>query len=186
MTVSPVEPFIGINITAPFTSAGGGDSSYRMYIPIFSNNEYGFALNGGIILRNHHILEARISIGSPHGFDFSRLFQLHFGYRFLVLDYFGVTSRGLYTGGTIRFSVIRYPYSGVSYFTIMPDICTGYHLTLKNVFFDTRISLPFLALSWSSAEHTKPGAAFLVSPAVNVSPVVPLAAFNTGWEFTGR
>jgi hypothetical protein len=186
LTAAPVEPYIGINITAPFTSAGERNSSFRMYVPIFSNNEYGFAVNGGIIFKNHHMLEARISFGSPHGLDMSRLFQLHFGYRFLVLDYFELTSRGLYAGGNIRFSVIRYPHSGVSYFTIMPDICTGYHMILYNVFFDARLSFPFWALSWSSAENTKPGTAFLVSPAKNIAPVVPLASFDMGWAFTGR
>ncbi|MFP4385172.1 MAG: hypothetical protein ACLFSE_14095 [Spirochaetia bacterium] len=186
LTCFSMEPYIGINVIAPFTSAGEGYGSYRRYVPLFSNNEYGLAVSGGIILQDHHKLEARISFGSPHGIDFSRLFQLHFGYRFLLLDYFDVTPRGLYAGGSIRFSFIRYPRAGVSYFTIMPDICAGYHLTLKQFFFDAMISLPFGALSWSSARHTKAGAKFFLSPAANISPVLPLASFVGGWEFSSR
>ena len=170
--------YVGINPLAALTNVG--PLQFRMYWPIVTGLEYGLALAGGRFWRSH-ALEGRFSVGTPQSFDISTLWQLHAAYNFFVLDHVGITRRGLYLGGQVRFWHLRYRTVGVDYFNFAPGVHIGYWVEAGPVFLDFRLSQLIAAFTGTSLEHGRPAASWMLSPATNVSPVMPLFSITVGW-----
>jgi len=169
-------PFVSVNVLA---LAAGWESPFSsLIVPLVSNLETGLSVSAGVHLRQGHSLEGRVSIG-PANLAYTS-FQLHAGYRFLVLDYFDVTETGLYAGAFFRYVRMANRHNDISYSHVMPYAVIGYELSLGRVFIDLRLSQSVASLSWSNQQHTTANMGWSFSLWNSLSPVLPSFSINLG------
>lgn len=171
--------YIGLNVFAPlsfFEVDGAG-----MIGSMISNSEYGFSLNGGYFLSKNGVFEGRISIGKPNKIYWAP--QLHIGYNFFALKYFGASEINLYAGAFLKFYDLYNTETSEHYFNIIPYVTIGYWWTSGNLIFDLRLNQTLYAVTWSTQEHTKAGSGFFLSPMKSWIPVLPNLSFNIAYRF---
>ena len=172
------EHFLGLNVLAPVTAIN--HKVVKIAVPVFSNMEFGLALSGGSVLKERHMLQGRLALGSPHGFDYSFMPQLHLGYGFFLLSRPEDRSRGPYVGANLRWWDLYYRTSSLHYFNLMPAVALGHWWDRGPLYFDLRLNMVFAACSWSTQEHTSGACALGVSPAPDMAPVLPLFSLDVG------
>jgi hypothetical protein len=176
------EFYLGINPLAPMNAIE--DRTAKLLFSIFSNAEYGLALNAGCVLNKRNELEARLILGSPHGLDFSFMPQLHAVYNFFLRDPEKQgRNNGFYLGANLRFWDMYYRTSRNHYFNLAPAVDAGYMWNPGKLFIDLRANQMFAVLTWSNQEHTSPAVKFFLSPIPEFSPVVGFVSVNVGYRF---
>ena len=171
--------YIGMNPVAIPVSLPLKDDLKR-YLPVASGLEYGISITGGYYPKCNSALEARLSFGNIH--KVALTWQLHTGGNYFMFRTSDIVSSGLYVGGFIKFWDYYNKLSEVHFMNIAPYLTAGYLLEFKRLLMDLRLNQTVAVLSWSTLEHTSPGADWFLSPWPSYLPVIPTFTFTLGFR----
>jgi len=172
--------YLTTNILAPFSGINKNSATANALLPVFSNLEYGFNINGGYF-KDFHFIEGRISLGKSNDYNF--IPQIQIGYNFLLIDYLKKNENGFYIGANIRYWDYINKYTDVQRHNLAPSINIGYIWKKKQFVFDARLQQNFAILTKTNIDYAKPGFAFSFSSMPELSPVLPFISINIGYKF---
>lgn len=148
--------------------------------PLVADMESGLALAGGLVLRDRHILEARISLGSPHSLTWSFLPQARIGASWFLRRPRADRSPGPYAGADLRLWDLIYWTTGYGNWSLLPAVHLGWWFERDPWFAKVRVEQVLGACSWSTQPHTSGACDVFLSPAEEMMPVLPLLGVDVG------
>jgi hypothetical protein len=202
--INPLSAFAGLKLNNDFAI------SFMMYMPVFTNFEYGFSLNTGVFLKSAHQIESIVTFGPADQFIW--LTQLHLGYQIYPVDlichlplinkklaakreqnnflknhpnthkFYDPLRKGLYIGAFAKYMDLYNYYTTTHYMSIIPYITLGYWLELGRIFIDIRVNQTLAALSWSTLNHSQAAFSYFFSPLPSFLLVVPYVSFHIGFS----
>jgi hypothetical protein len=166
--VSEKPYFAGYNLLSPFPAflPVPGNTLFS----VLSNLECGLGLSGGMIMKNVHAMELRLSLGPNSRTE--TIFNAQVYYNFYPMRSFQLRMKGLYVGTGLRYWDLFNGLTEVHRNNVAGEIDLGYRFGLKGSFYiDVRVSEIAAVYSWLSAEHTDGGWATLANPSLPKSPL---------------
>lgn len=181
MAQTPEKSFyLTTNLLSPISGLNKNSATLNVLVPLFSNLEYGFTLNGGYF-KNYHSFETRLTCGKSN--DYNIIPQIQFGYNFFILDYFKHNESGWYAGGFARYWLYHNKYTKTDLNNITANLTIGHAWKKKRIIYDFRINQPLTVFSSSNIENTKSKFEMNTSPMPLFSPILPFISFNIGYRF---
>jgi hypothetical protein len=171
LSTNVLTPVSGLNLKSPIAN---------VLTPIFSNMEYGFTINAGI-LKNYYNLETRLTIGQSNPYNFVP--QIQFGYNYFLIAKIKSNENGFYIGGFLRYWDYINRYNSSNLQNITTNFTLGYMWKKSNIIFDLRLNQPITIFSFSNIEHTKPKFELNLSSMPYFLPIMPALSLNIGYKF---
>ena len=178
-TKSP-DYFITTNVLSPLAGANFKSAAVNALMPLLTNMEYGYTLNGGYFKKSY-FLETRLTLGKSNSYNF--IPQLQFGYNFLIIDYFKKNQNGFYIGTNLRYWDYINKETKTQRHNLSPGINVGYVWKKKRVIVDVRLNQMFAIFTKTNIKHAKAGFKFSFSSMPEFSPVLPFLSVNIGYKF---
>ena len=175
------EYYLSTNLISPISGMNLKSTMANVLLPLVSNLEYGFTLNGGYY-KNSHNLELRLTAGRSNPYNF--IPQIQFGYNFFIIDYFKDNQNGFYVGSFYRWWDYHNKTTNTDLHNMSLNFTTGYVWKKNKIITDFRLNMPLLLYS-SSAVDNYNSSAFEIntSPMPEFLPVLPFLSVNVGYEF---
>ena len=172
--------YIGTNPLA-IPLGGSIKPEVKRFLPIAAGNEYGANHVGGYFFRQNQNIEGRLSLSNIHQVAFVGQFHLGTNFYFQKRK---VTNnqKGWYLGGFVKYWDFYNRQTDVHFHSICPYISAGYTFNTKPLLFDLRLNQTLAAYSWSSLEHTRGNASWMLSPWPEFIPVLPTITFTISYK----
>jgi len=154
--------YAGINPLALIAFLPNGYGTVGTMFGIFSNQEFGISLYGGMNFAKAHSLEMRFSTGSASLAIWDT--QLQFGYIWYPLQQFMDWNGGLSTGLMLRQFFWNNRITDYVTFNFTPEILLGWRFKVKTLAFDVRAGWNLASATWSTIPHTKAATAWTSFP----------------------
>ncbi len=172
--------YLSTNVLAPLSGLNLKNTYANVLLPLFSNMEYGFTLNAGI-LKNYYNLETRITIGQSNPYNF--IPQISIGYNYFLVAKIKSNENGFYLGAFLRYWDYINLYNSANLQNITTNFTLGYMWKKNKIIFDLRLNQPITIFSFSNIEHSQPKFELNLSPMPYFLPVMPVLSFNIGYKF---
>lgn len=171
--------FVTTNLLAPWSGVKKNNAVLTLFLPVFSNLEYGVSWNGGFV-QDHHFVETRITIGRSNNYNF--LPQLQVGYGFLPFIHSRNKRLRVYLGTAIRYWDYINLETKTQRHNLSPNVLLGYWFQKNRFIIDLRLHQSIAILSKTNIPHTKTEFGFLFSTLPGFSEVLPLLSINVGYQ----
>ena len=148
--------YAGINPHALIGFLPNGIGTFGTGYGIFSNQEYGISLYGGMNFAKAHSIEMRFSTG-PGSLEIWDT-QLQVGYIWYPLEQFKDWNGGLNIGFMARQFFWHNRITDNNIFNLTPELLIGWRFKVKSLAFDLRGGWNFASVTWSDIPHTKAAA----------------------------
>lgn len=151
---------------------------YATFFGVFSGQEFGIALYGGMNFTKAHSLEMRLSTGPADAITWNT--QLQLGYIWYPLEQFKDWNGGLCVGFMVRQFFWHNQITNYDIFSFTPELSLGWRFNVKSLAFDLRGGWDFASVSWANMPHTKTG--------INWTPFPYNLTFTFGmaWVFNSK
>jgi len=154
--------YAGINPMALLSFLPNGMGTYSTFFGVFSGQEFGISLYGGIHFTKAHSLEMRLSTGPGSIAVWDT--QLQFGYIWYPLEQLLNFNSGLCTGFMIRQFFWNNRVTDYVTFNLTPELLLGWRFKVKSLAFDVRAGWNIASVTWSTIPHTKTGTGWIPFP----------------------
>ena len=145
--------YAGINPLALIAFLPYGIGTAGTGYGVFSGQEFGISLYGGICFADAHSFEIRFSTGPADSVVWDT--QLQLGYIWYPFEQFLNWNGGLYTGFMLRQFFWKNRITDNTIFNLTPELLLGWRFKIKSLAIDLRTGWNFASLSWSDIPHTK-------------------------------
>jgi len=153
----------------------------KRFLPILAGNEYGINLVGTYFFRPNQSIEGRLSLSNVHQVAFVGQFHLGSNY-FLQKNKISKGQKGWYFGAYIKCWDFYNHFTQIHFHNISPYFSLGYMKEMNRLLFDFRLNQTLSVLSWSSLEHTRANADWMLSPWPEFIPVLPTITFTVSYR----
>ena len=171
--------FVAINPGAALSFVNAGFIVNSILPTALFGQEAGIAAGVGYLFEDS-FAEARLCVGNSNAFYL--LLQSQLSLNWFFGESFGLTERGPYLGGAIRYWDLIQVHGKTQSHNVIPLINIGWWIDIGRFFIDVRISQVFAIASWSNIPHAKGGLAWIFSPLPGISPWLPIGMVQLGFR----
>jgi hypothetical protein len=153
----------------------------KRFLPIVAGNEYGTNLVGTYFFSPNQSIEGRLSLSNVHQVAFVGQFHLGSNY-YLQKNKISKGKKGWYVGAYAKYWDFYNQLTNIHFHNISPYLSLGYTKAMDRFLFDFRLNQTLAVYSWSSLEHTRGNADWMLSPWPEFIPVLPTFTFTVSYR----